>query len=167
MVQFENSEDEECRGTYESSVNKNVTNGSSCDNRMFQEIRDTSIFGLDDERRSLTEIIAIGVTLTVIILITVFGNLLVCVTVLTNRRMHNVTNYFLVSLATSDLLLGCIVLPFSVVITLGSDWPLGAAFCNIYCASDVMLCTVSILTLFGISLDRYFAVTSPFRYVEI
>lgn len=31
---------------------------------------------------------------------------------------------------------------------------------------DVMVCTVSILNLFVISLDRFYAVTSPYRYAQ-
>jgi len=113
--------------------------------------------------RASAEVVLIGIILGTITIVTILGNLLVCVTVLTNRRMHNITNYFLASLATSDLLLGLFVLPLGAVITLASHWPLGAAFCNVFCACDVMLCTVSILTLFAISLDRHFAITAPFR----
>lgn len=114
--------------------------------------------------RSTAEVLAIAALLAAIVVVTIGGNLLVIATVWTNRKMHNITNYFLVCLATTDLLLGCLVLPLSVVNTLSPYWPFGAIFCNIYISCDVMLCTVSILTLFVISLDRYFAVTTPLRY---
>ncbi|NWV37708.1 HRH2 protein, partial [Grantiella picta] len=73
----------------------------------------------------------------------------------------------IVSLAISDLLLGLLVLPFSAFYELAKEWPFGSILCNIYTSLDVMLCTASILNLFMISLDRYFAVTTPLRYRQV
>lgn len=112
----------------------------------------------------MTSQIALTVTLSLLILLTVSGNILVCLAVCSTRRLRNVTNCFIVSLAVTDFLLGALVLPFSTLYQVTGDWPLGAHFCNIYISLDVMLCTASILNLFAISLDRYFAVTDPLRY---
>ncbi|NXA02976.1 HRH2 protein, partial [Sapayoa aenigma] len=73
----------------------------------------------------------------------------------------------IVSLAITDLLLGLLVLPFSAFYELAKEWPFGSTLCNIYTSLDVMLCTASILNLFMISLDRYFAVTAPLRYCQL
>jgi hypothetical protein len=108
--------------------------------------------------RSVVVMVMLSVVLAGIIVLTVGGNLLVCVTIRTNRRLQSPTNCFVFSLATTDLLLGATVLPVSALTTVYSHWPFGVIFCNIYVSADVMLCTVSILTLFAISLDRYFAV---------
>lgn len=42
-------------------------------------------------------------------------------------------------------------------------WPFGA-FCDTWVASDIMCSTASILNLCMISVDRYWAISSPFRY---
>jgi len=116
---------------------------------------------------SVAETVGIGLALVLLIVVTVGGNLLVCITIGTDRKLRTATNYFLLSLAVTDLLLGCIVLPVSAWVTLngGRAWTLGGAvFCNVYISTDVTLCTASILILFAISLDRYFAICQPFRY---
>ncbi|XP_068128937.1 histamine H2 receptor isoform X1 [Hyperolius riggenbachi] len=108
--------------------------------------------------------VLIGVVLVLIIIITICGNVVVCLAVGFDRRLRSLTNCFIVSLAITDLLLGILVLPFSALNLLHEEWPFGSTFCNIYISLDVMLCTASILNLFMISLDRYYGVTAPLRY---
>ncbi|CAL8354958.1 unnamed protein product [Merluccius merluccius] len=111
--------------------------------------------------------VLLGAAMSLLILLTVSGNVLVCLAVFTTRRLRCFTNCFIVSLAVTDLLLGVLVLPFSAMLRLTDEWPLGATFCNIYISLDVMLCTASILTLLVISMDRYLAVTMPLRYTAL
>ncbi|TRZ22260.1 hypothetical protein HGM15179_004830 [Zosterops borbonicus] len=108
-----------------------------------------------------------GFFLAIIIVITLCGNIIVCLAVTRDRRLRSLTNYIIVSLAITDLLLGLLVLPFSALYELTRKWLFGSIFCNIYISLDVMLCTASILNLFMISLDRYFAVTTPLRYCQV
>ncbi|XP_032885976.1 histamine H2 receptor [Amblyraja radiata] len=117
------------------------------------------------ESRSVLSTVLVGLVMGMITLITIFGNVLVCLVVGLNRKLQSHTNSLIVSLAATDLLLGLLVMPFSTTLQLlNSEWPFGPTFCNIYTSMDVMLSTASILNLFAISLERYLAVTAPLRY---
>ena len=67
---------------------------------------------------SMWAAVLLGIILSILDLTTILGNLLVCVTILSRRSLRNTTNYFILSLSSSDLLLGIIVLPFSTINTL-------------------------------------------------
>lgn len=57
------------------------------------------------------EMIAHSVFLSVVMVFTLFGNFLVIGTVVTYEKLRTVTNYFVISLAVSDVLVGLITLP--------------------------------------------------------
>ncbi|KAL0175404.1 hypothetical protein M9458_027734, partial [Cirrhinus mrigala] len=105
-----------------------------------------------------------GCLLCALILWTLFGNILVCAAVLRFRHLRTkVTNIFIVSLAVSDLFVAVLVMPWKAVAEVAGFWPFGA-FCDIWVAFDIMCSTASILNLCVISVDRYWAISSPFRY---
>lgn len=57
-----------------------------------------------------------ALSLMVLPVVTVFGNVLVCLSVYTDRNLHTVTNYFIVSLAIADILVGILVMPLAVYV---------------------------------------------------
>ncbi|XP_045072061.1 D(1) dopamine receptor-like [Coregonus clupeaformis] len=106
----------------------------------------------------------IGCVLSLLILWTLLGNFTVCAAVLRYRHLRaKVTNIFIVSLALSDLLVALLVMPWKAAAEVVGFWPFGA-FCDTWVASDIMCSTASILNLCMISVDRYWAISSPFRY---
>ncbi|NP_001360549.1 Dopamine receptor 2 [Caenorhabditis elegans] len=106
-----------------------------------------------------------GLSLIVIPLITLLGNLLVIISVLRYRALQSAINFLILGLAVADLLVAIIVMPYAVyVYVTNGDWYLGNLMCDIYMASDVCCSTASILLLAVISFDRYRAVSLPIQY---
>ncbi|XP_055744990.1 alpha-2Db adrenergic receptor-like [Salvelinus fontinalis] len=101
---------------------------------------------------------------TVIILVTIVGNVLVIVAVLTSRALRAPQNLFLVSLACADILVATLVIPFSLANEVMGYWYFGSPWCAFYLALDVLFCTSSIVHLCAISLDRYWSVTKAVSY---
>ena len=82
------------------------------------------------------------------------GNILVIVSVFTHSPLKITPNYFIVSLAFSDLTLSIVVLPLNVILHVVGKWHFGVVVCKMWLTSDVLCCTVSILNLCAIALDR-------------
>jgi len=49
-------------------------------------------------------------------LLTVFGNVLVCLSVFRERSLQTATNYFIVSLAIADIMVALLVMPLAVYV---------------------------------------------------
>ncbi|XP_060692663.1 alpha-2Db adrenergic receptor-like [Hemiscyllium ocellatum] len=107
---------------------------------------------------------AVSLAVVTVIMLTMVGNALVVVAVLTSRALRPPQNLFLVSLASADILVAALVIPFSLANELMGYWYFGSVWCGIYLALDVLFCTSSIVHLCAISLDRYWAVTRAVEY---
>lgn len=114
-----------------------------------------------------SQVIGVGIFLAMFILVAIVGNILVILSVLCNKHLQTVTNFFIVNLAIADLLLSIIVLPFSASLEVFGCWVFGRVFCNIWAAVDVLCCTASILSLCIISIDRYIGVKHCLKYPTI
>ncbi|KAK3094987.1 hypothetical protein FSP39_008782 [Pinctada imbricata] len=108
---------------------------------------------------------AISALLVFFSVVTIVGNLLVIIAVSKELYLRTVTNYFIVSLAVADLIIGGIVMPFSISLELTNQvWLFGSEWCDLWHSFDVLASTASILNLCVISLDRYWAITDPIAY---
>ncbi|GIY21143.1 alpha-2 adrenergic receptor [Caerostris darwini] len=103
---------------------------------------------------------------TVIMILIVVGNMLVCIAIATEKALKTVQNWFIASLAVSDFLVGLIIMPFSLAKEVMGYWIFGRIWCEIHSALDVFLCTASINSLCLISLDRYWSVTHAVEYLR-
>ena len=117
--------------------------------------------GVDDVS---AETVVKATILVLIIALAVVGNALVIISVVRFDKLRIIANTFIVSLASADLLVAVLVMPFNASQVIASRWLFTEFICDLFNANDVLFCTASLLHLCCISMDRYIAITDPFGY---
>ena len=114
----------------------------------------------------------LGSAYIVVIICGLSGNLLVILSVILSRKLHTVSNVFVVNLSIADSVT-CVNLLHTVVhmfssfgVQVGPDW-----LCFLSAGMNLLCIIVSIMTLASISVTRVLVVTRPFasrfsRYVS-
>ncbi|XP_049443816.1 neuromedin-U receptor 1 [Epinephelus fuscoguttatus] len=114
-------------------------------------------------RRS-TVFLPICLIYLVIFLVGVVGNVLTCTVIARNKVMWTPTNYYLFSLAVSDLLVLLLGMPLELY-ELWQNYPflLGKGGCYFKTFLFETVCLASILNVTALSVERYIAVVHPLR----
>ncbi|XP_026866819.2 probable G-protein coupled receptor 83 [Electrophorus electricus] len=117
--------------------------------------------GVDSQHATVKALLIFAYS--VIIIISLFGNILVCHVVIKNKRMHSATSLFIVNLAIADILITLLNTPFTLVRFVNSTWVFGRGMCHI--SRFVQYCSlhVSTLTLTAIALDRRQVILYPLK----
>ncbi|XP_020494809.1 muscarinic acetylcholine receptor M3 [Labrus bergylta] len=97
-------------------------------------------------------------------LVTIIGNILVVVSFKVNRQLKTVNNYFLLSLAVADLIIGVISMNLYTAYLVMGYWAMGNWACDLWLAIDYVASNASVMNLLVISFDRYFSITRPLTY---
>ncbi|XP_055042937.2 trace amine-associated receptor 4-like [Misgurnus anguillicaudatus] len=108
--------------------------------------------------------VAMYAFMLLIILMTVFGNLLIIISISHFKQLQSPTHLIVQSLAVCDCLLGSLVMPYSMVRSVEGCWFLGDVVCKVHSSLDVTFCFSSLIHLSLISIDRYWAICDPLRY---
>ncbi|KAM6940666.1 G-protein coupled receptor 83 [Xenentodon cancila] len=100
---------------------------------------------------------------SLIIVVSLFGNTLVCHVLVKNKRTQSSTSLFILNLAVADIFITVLNTPFTLVRFVNSTWVFGRTMCHI--SRFVQYCSlhVSTLTLTAIALDRRQMILHPLR----
>ncbi|CAH0581224.1 unnamed protein product [Chrysodeixis includens] len=136
------------------------------------EYQDTSVMnttnvtghiGPFEEPYALDLVVPLTVTYVVIFVAGILGNTSTCVVIARNRSMHTATNFYLFSLAISDLILLVCGLPFEVhKLWNPITYPLGEAHCIAIGLASETSANATVLTITAFTVERYIAICRPF-----
>lgn len=114
-------------------------------------------------RDSLYIVLPITIIYLSIFLTGIIGNVSTCIVISRNKSMHTATNYYLFSLAISDLLLLIAGLPVEIY-SVWSKYPyiFGEYFCILRGLFAECSTYASVLTITAFTVERYFAICHPF-----
>ncbi|XP_032242541.1 tyramine receptor 1 isoform X2 [Nematostella vectensis] len=104
-----------------------------------------------------------------IIIFALLGNILVVYAFCNYHRLRaNVTNYYIVSLAFSDILTAGLVVPFELDQTIRDGiWTHGRITCQLWTTLYLLVVPGSIINLCAVTLDRFIVLHMPLRYTTI
>ncbi|XP_043462047.1 adenosine receptor A2a-like [Leptopilina heterotoma] len=119
----------------------------------------------DDENKNSQLNIPYTVCEILVAIGAIFGNGLVIIIFIRERKLRRRTNYYIISLAVADLLVGLFAIPFAILASIGL--PINLHACLFTVSVLIVLCTISIFCLVAVSIDRYWAIIYPMAYSRI
>ena len=104
---------------------------------------------------------------TIIFFIGLIGNIMTIIIIEYNTHLRTPTNFYLLNLAVSDLMILMCNLPLEMIEIHYGQWPLPIIFCRLrnICA-EFFTCS-SILTILAFTCERYFAIVHPIHFHQL
>lgn len=103
----------------------------------------------------LSQVALWAIAYSLIILVSITGNVTVIWIILAHRRMRTVTNYFIVNLAFSDVSMASFNTLFNFVYALHNDWYFGLGYCRFQNFFPITAMFSSIYSMAAIAVDRW------------
>ena len=106
--------------------------------------------------RATSTVVFEGVIFSLMFATALAGNILVCLAFINNSTLRrSLNNYFIVSLAVSDILMAVLVEPLTFSALVTGKWPFSDAACQYHGVAMFILGVVSLQTFMLISVNRY------------
>lgn len=117
-----------------------------------------------EEQPSLFSLIPMTIIYVTIFVSGIFGNVCTCIVIARNKYLQTATNYYLFSLAVSDLLLLILGLPQEIYeIWYPSPYAFSESYCIFRGLAAETSSNASILTITAFTIERYLAICYPLK----
>ena len=102
----------------------------------------------------------------ILIILTIFTNLSILLTILFKIKVNKYSHNLFLSIAMSDLIVGCVSMPFMTLLNQFSHWPSTNRLCLIWIIVDYSSATISLLSILLLTIQRYCLIKNPYRTKE-
>ncbi|EDO41742.1 predicted protein, partial [Nematostella vectensis] len=98
----------------------------------------------------------------------VFGNVIVLMAIYRKNSLQTVSNFFICSLAASDLMIGLVMNPLNIAMNLKHAWvKLDHILMQLQSFFWIQMTTATTFSLCSVTLDRYICIAYPFKHNDI
>ena len=105
--------------------------------------------------RNSSLIIVEVISLVILNVLCLTGNILVCMSVYKNVRLRTTTNLYIIALAVTDLLSAVFVMPISIGVLITGEWIFGEAICQLHAFFSLFVIYISPVTMGLTAVNRY------------
>ena len=95
------------------------------------------------------------ISLVILNVLSLTGNILVCLSVYKNVRLRTTTNLYIIALAVSDLLSAVFVMPIGIGVLITGEWIFGEAICQLHAFFSLFVIYISPVTMGLTAVNRY------------
>ena len=118
----------------------------------------------DLEDRNTATVVSETAIFSLVMILSLIGNLLVCFAVYRNPMLRCPSNYYIISLALSDILQALCTMPLSAAFLASSRWPFGTSWCYVSAIMKLSLAIISLYTMTLMALNRYYKIVKASKY---
>ncbi|XP_018108876.1 substance-P receptor isoform X2 [Xenopus laevis] len=104
-----------------------------------------------------------SIAYSIIVVVSVVGNIIVMWIILAHKRMRTVTNYFLVNLAFAEASMSAFNTVINFTYAIHNHWYYGLIYCKFHNFFPISAVFSSIYSMTAIALDRYMAIIHPLK----
>ncbi|XP_006815525.1 G-protein coupled receptor 161-like [Saccoglossus kowalevskii] len=121
----------------------------------------------EDDKLDSTTVICVCLIYLLATLFTIAGNLIAIIVIWRTKEFREVTRILMANLAVTDLLVGVLILPCIIHTAATKSWIFGNIWCQFTGFNNLLLCSVSAMSLTAVSYERYIAIVYSLRYIDL